>query len=239
MSRLEWEPGVDRRAWLNERRAAVEGSYTRDAPTYDEGDTPISPTHRHFVSRLLDTCPPGGIVLDAPCGTGRFFEQVVATGRRVVGIDQSAGMAAAARARRLAVAVELLGLQELPFAGEFDAVMCIDAMEHVFPEDWPVVLANLHRAMRPDGRLYLTLEEIVEDRDAQLDRAFTQATERGLPVVRGEDVGDHTGGYHYYPEPDQVARWLEAEGLTIVGEGRNREDGWGYRHLLLRSGRVS
>ena len=28
----------------------------------------------------------------------------------------------------------------------FDAVLIIDAMENVSPEEWPVVVANLHRA---------------------------------------------------------------------------------------------
>jgi hypothetical protein len=31
--------------------------------------------------------------------------------------------------------------------------MCVDAMENVFPEDWPQVLANLRRALRPGGHL--------------------------------------------------------------------------------------
>ncbi len=33
-------------------------------------------------------------------------------------------------------------------------------LENVFPEDWPAVLVNLHRAVRPGGRFYLTVEEV-------------------------------------------------------------------------------
>ena len=40
--------------------------------------------------------------------------------------------------------------------------MTIDAMENVTPEDWPPVLANLRRAVRPGGHLYLTVEEADE-----------------------------------------------------------------------------
>ncbi len=87
----------ERRAWLDERRAATRSAYDADAPTYDL-DEYQGTLHRRFVDRLLDTCPPDGVVLDAPCGTGHYFAQVVESGRRVVGIDQSTGMLAVASA---------------------------------------------------------------------------------------------------------------------------------------------
>ena len=40
-------------------------------------------------------------------------------------------------------------------------------MENVPPEDWPLVLANLHRAARPDGVMYLTVEEVDHSRIEQ------------------------------------------------------------------------
>jgi 2-polyprenyl-3-methyl-5-hydroxy-6-metoxy-1,4-benzoquinol methylase len=126
---------MDRRAWLDERRAAVEFEYTRDAPRYETGNYPISDTHRRFVERVVDTCPRNGIVLDIPCGTGRYFEVVVSRGRRVVGADQSSGMVEQARTRMQAEAVEQVDLQELAERAAFDGVLCIDAMEHVPPED--------------------------------------------------------------------------------------------------------
>ena len=173
---------MDRRAWLAERRAAVRACYDAEAPDYDALEYP-NEAQREWVARLLDSCPPGGIVLDAPCGTGRYFGMVAAAGRRVVGADQSAGMLAQARARGIAVSLEQTGLQELSYAGEFDAVMTIDAMENVSPEDWPLVLANLHRAVRPGGLAYLTVEEIAESKVTQ---GFELLISRGLPAVRGE-----------------------------------------------------
>jgi SAM-dependent methyltransferase len=226
---------MERRAWLEERRVAVEEDYTRTAGTYDADDYPITPTHRQFVQRLLDTCPPGGIVLDAPCGTGKYFGLVREAGRRVVGIDQSTGMLAEARAKGLAERLENIGLQELTFDGEVDGTMTVDAMENVPPEDWPVVLENLHRAVRPGGHLYFTVEEV--DDQAEIDAAFAELTGRGLPVVRGEVIEGDVAGYHYYPGRERVARWLEEEGLEIVADGHNQEDGWdgwGYRHYLVR-----
>ena len=49
--------------------------------------------------------------------------------------------------------------------------------------------------------------------------AFADATAKGLPVVHGEVIEGDTAGYHYYPEPEQVLAWLDAEGLDFVDEG--------------------
>lgn len=222
---------MDRRDWLLERRAAVEATYDAEAPSYDEHPYPAA-MQRRFVERLVGLCPPSGIVLDAPCGTGQYFPLVASADRRVVGIDQSAGMLERARARGIAVALHQVGLQELRFEAEFDAVMTIDAMENVFPEDWPLVLANLHRAVRSGGQLYLTVEEVAE---SMVDGAFAALVARGLPVVRGEVIEGDVAGYHYYPGRDRVMRWLEAEGLAVVEQDTEAHEGWAYWHLLLRS----
>lgn len=222
---------MDRATWLRERRAAVTAEYDAEAPTYDAHPYPI-PIHASFVDRLLATCPPGGIVLDAPCGTGRYFAQVAASGRRVVGADQSAGMLAQARARGIAEALEHVGLQELAFDRAFDGVMTIDAMENVPPDDWPLVVANLRRALRPGGHLYLTVEEADEE---NVDAAFAELTARGLPAVRGEIIEGDVAGYHYYPGREQALAWLAEAGFDLVAEDFDQQDGWGYRHLLLRA----
>jgi SAM-dependent methyltransferase len=221
---------MDRGEWLQERRRAVEADYDADAPTYDQDPYPVE-LHITFVDRLLTTCPPGAVVLDAPCGTGPYFAQVAASGRRVVGADQSAGMLAQARARGIAESLEHVGLQELAFDGAFDGAMTVDAMEHVPPEDWPTVVANLRRALRPGGHLYVTLEEV---EDAAVAEAFTELAARGLPVVRGEVVEGDTGGYHFYPGRDRAIAWLADGGFEAVAEDTDWRDDWGYRHLLLR-----
>jgi ubiquinone/menaquinone biosynthesis C-methylase UbiE len=223
----------DRHAWLQERRAAVLADYDAGAADYDADPYPAR-SHAAFVGRLLESCPAGGTILDAPCGTGKYFELVRASGRRVVGIDQSAGMLAQARSKGITTRLEQVGLQELAFEAEFDGAMTIDAMENVPPEDWPLVLANLHRAVQPGGHLYLTVEEIG---DADIDAAVADNEAQGIPAVRGEVVEGDVAGYHYYPGREQVMRWLAAEGLEVVAEDFDQEDGWGYRHLLLRDRR--
>jgi len=222
---------VDRRAWIDERRAAVMADYDAEAATYDQNPYP-NEVQQEWVRRLLATCRPSGTVLDAPCGTGRYFPLVAESGRRVVGIDQSAGMLDQARARGIAIELQHVELQELAFVARFDAVMTIDALENVAPEDWPLVLANLHRAMRPRGHLYLTVEE--QDHN-HLDAAYAKLVTTGLPAVAGEVVEGDVAGYHYYPHRQQVLAWLDSENLELIDEHYKQEDGWGYRHFLLRS----
>jgi ubiquinone/menaquinone biosynthesis C-methylase UbiE len=222
---------VDRGRWIGERRAAVVADYDAEAATYDQFPYP-NEVQRQWVRRLLRTCPAGGLVLDAACGTGQYFSLVAEAGLRVVGADQSAGMLDQARARGIALETLHVGLQELDFSGRFDAAMTIDAMENVAPEDWPVVLTNLHRAVRPGGHIYLTVEE--QDQ-ADIEAAFAELVRHGVPAVRGEVVDGDVAGYHYYPGREQVVRWTAAEGLDIVDETFDQQEGWGYRHLLLRS----
>jgi SAM-dependent methyltransferase len=220
---------MDRATWLRERREAVRADYDADAATYDDSPYPRT-SHTAFIDRLIATCPPDGIVLDAPCGTGQYFARIRAAGRRVVGIDQSAGMLEQARQRGLAERVEHVGLQEMAFEAEFDGALTVDAMENVPPEDWPLVVRNLRRAVRPGGHLYLTVEE---QEPAEIEEAWRRNRERGLPAVRGEIVEGDTAGYHYYPGREQVREWLAAEGLEVVDEGSDQEDGWGYWHLIV------
>lgn len=225
---------MDRREWLAERRVAVEEDYTRDAPGYDAGYDPTTEVHRRFVARLITTCPYGGTILDAACGTAPYLGMVLDAGRKAVGIDQSEGMLAQAKAKHPRARFQAIGLQELGFDREFDGAMCIDAMEHIPPEEWALVVSNLHRALRPGGHLYLTVEEV--DRK-NLDHFLERAKVAGLPAVHGEDVGDQTGGYHFYPDRDRVRRWLAVVGFEAVEAADEWFDdhGYGYHHILVRA----
>jgi hypothetical protein len=106
-------------------------------------------------------------------------------------------------------------------------------MQHIPPEDWPGVLANLHRAARPGGVVYLTVHELEQH---YLQRSFASLSARGLPAVWGELAEPDTPGYHYCPGRDQAVDWFGQQGLVVAGEGFRRENGWGYRHFLLRTG---
>jgi SAM-dependent methyltransferase len=105
------------------RQAAVVGVYDADAATYDEHPYPAA-VQEEWVARTLRLVPAGGAVLDAPCGTGRYFAAIAAAGLGVAGIDQSAGMLDRARRRGIASSLEKVSLQDLTYDGQFDADGC-------------------------------------------------------------------------------------------------------------------
>ena len=220
---------MDRAEWLKETRRKAEERYDkRWAPIYDANwGGPLEATHRRWMERFLELCPPGGLVLDAACGTGRYWALILESGRPVYGIDQSAGMLRCAKAKFPSVPVEKLGLQEMHFEPAFEAAICMDALEMVFPEDWMRVLGNLQRALKPGAYLYFTVEMAEESEIAQ---EYASAQELGLPVVYGECTDGE--GYHYYPQLEQVREWSAEAGFELV------EEGFGdlYEHFLVRKG---
>ena len=58
--------------------------------------------------RILTSCPPGGVVLDPFCGTGRTVVEAIATGRRGLGFELSPNFASAGEATAKAAVPELL-----------------------------------------------------------------------------------------------------------------------------------
>jgi SAM-dependent methyltransferase len=223
---------VDRRSWLEDRRRATEERFdTVYSPTYDQDDIPITPMHRRFVNQVIERCPRDGRILDAACGTGKYFEMVMESGRQVLGVDQSAGMLSVAQAKHPDVPTQKIGLQEMDFVAAFDGAICVDAMENVFPEDWPRVLRNLWRAVRLGGPVYFSVETIDE---REIETVFAEATADGLPVVRGEHP-IRGGGYHFYPSLVQVAEWIEGAGLAVIEDDRSEGNNYGYSHVLSKS----
>jgi SAM-dependent methyltransferase len=110
--------------------------------------------HARFVSDLgqpvldLLQARPGERILDLGCGDGALMERLGAQGVAVVGVDSSAEMLEAARARGLDV--RRADARSLPFDGEFDAVFS-NAVLHWIADQDPV-LRSVHRALRPHGR---------------------------------------------------------------------------------------
>lgn len=213
-----------RRAFLDRRREICRSNYDgRLAAIYDGNwGGYINPTHAEELDELIARTPDRGTVLDAACGTGKYWDTLITAGLQVTGIDQSQAMLARANAKHPGLPTRVLALQDLAttkdLIGVFDAVTCIDAIEHVGPEDWPIVLAARTAALKRGGWLYLTVE-MPEDEGSTVEEPL---------LVEGE-VLDATS-YHYYPTVTQVAQHLQTAGLrTDVARS-----GDGYDHLLLQ-----
>jgi cyclopropane fatty-acyl-phospholipid synthase-like methyltransferase len=227
---------IDRTDWVVgiRRRNAEAQNALLETTDYDANWGEIEDLHRRFVDRFLSALPPEARVLDAACGTGKYFGMVRATGRSVIGVDHSAAMLERARRKFPDVPTERLNLQELNYRSEFDGVMCMDAMESLPPEDWPVVFDRFRVALHPIGWLYFT----VELGEGHQTRAVNEEWRRsGLPVVEGE-WAESDGYYHYYPSMEQVRGWVADAGFTIVEEeeGPWHPEGYAYHHVLARTG---
>ena len=107
-------------------------------------------------------------VLDLGCAGGFMAEALTQKGARVTGIDPAAKAIDAAKQRARAVGQSIdydVGVgEDLPYAdGRFDAVVCVDVLEHV--SDLAKVLAEVDRVLKPGGAfLYDTINRNVLSR---------------------------------------------------------------------------
>jgi len=217
---------MERSMWLREKRRVSEVRYdTLHASTYDQHWGHINTSHQSFLHHFLTLCPPGCEILDAACGTGKYWSLILDSGRFVVGIDQSEQMLLQARHKYPKQRTEKMGLQEIAFTEAFDGVLCLDAMEFIPPEDWPLVLNNFSRASKSRGHLYFTVELIAAE---ERDYAYHEGQKQGLPVVEGEYA--HEGSYHYYPALAQVRIWIGQMSFSVIEEG----EGDDYHHFLVQ-----
>jgi SAM-dependent methyltransferase len=128
-------------------------AYDGWAPSYDEPNSLIE-DEEPVLLRILDSIPPG-FAVDAATGTGRVAEHLVARGHRVLGLDVSPGMLAAAGARVPGAAFGYADLRRLPLPdGVADLVTCSLALSHLPTLDG--ALGELARVLRPGGDLVVT-----------------------------------------------------------------------------------
>jgi len=133
-------------------QASRRADYDEIAPTFDNR---YERNEYAGVARFLPGfigSQEGLFILEVGCGTGHWLEALQAPGRRLTGLDYSAGMLA--RAQRHVQDVTLIrGTAEaLPLpARSFDRVFCINALHHF--RDKPAFLAEARRMLRPGGKL--------------------------------------------------------------------------------------
>jgi SAM-dependent methyltransferase len=118
------------------------------ADWYDSYNKPMAVRNAPEVLELLG--PGHGLCLDLGCGTGLYFDALVATGRTVVGLDRSADQLRLARHRsRQLVQADAASL---PFAdATFPAVAALWVSTDV--DDFTTVLAEAARVLTPGGLL--------------------------------------------------------------------------------------
>jgi SAM-dependent methyltransferase len=117
-----------------------------------------------YIDIVLGELPPGPLrLLDAGCGDGRVAHELVQAGHHVTGVEYLE--TSVQYARHLVPQADFLpadlreDLLELPGLApdSFDAAVLVEVYEHLPPADCPLVLANLHRLLKPGGLLIVSV----------------------------------------------------------------------------------
>lgn len=108
------------------------------------------PGRLRYFDKLIDW--QGKAVLDLGCAGGFMAEALDDRGAQVTGIDPAADAIEAARthAKERSITYDVGVGEALPYAdGQFDAVVCVDVLEHV--ADLQKVLFEVTRVLKPGG----------------------------------------------------------------------------------------
>jgi SAM-dependent methyltransferase len=173
---------------------------------------PRSDTDTDLIWRLLEL-EPGMRVLDLACGHGRIANRLAARGCAVTGLDSSTVFLERARAdaAELGVEVDYVAgdVRDISWIGRFDRVVNWATAFGYFDDDVNRdVLTRIRRALRPDGRVVLDLNNMI----ARLRNYQPSHVER-------HDNGDlRVDRFHLAP----LTNRLEVE-RTVVREGRARQ----------------
>ena len=204
------------------------------ARVYDAMPRYFAPYQR-LVMQVADMvenlCPPGGLVLDAGCGTGNYSIELAGRGFRVHGIDSSDAMlrrAAAKRARAGLVDLTFTrcniadGLPSLPEGG-FDCVISIHALYTL--QDPETALAEYLGVLKPSGWLVVSepqhpirIAPVLKEARREggiLNAARVFLTQFGVGVCNLL-IGrrQSAGAYHYWGREEMRGK-LEAAGFRI------------------------
>jgi ubiquinone/menaquinone biosynthesis C-methylase UbiE len=125
---------------------------------YAEHERQDQAEHQALAAASLAKCPPGGDLLDVPCGFARHTVPLARAGFRVVGVDRSEVLLGEARRRAGGERWPKLvraDYRELPFADEsFDAALNLyTSLGYLGDEGDAQVLGEIRRVLRPGGRL--------------------------------------------------------------------------------------
>jgi 2-polyprenyl-6-hydroxyphenyl methylase/3-demethylubiquinone-9 3-methyltransferase len=169
----------------------------------------INPLRTKFIMETLRSQDPK--ILDVGCGGGILSEALAQAGAQVTGLDLSEASIHVARQHaqlqgldidyRYESAEELAQKQ----AGRFDAVTCMEMLEHV-PEPGKVVAACA-QALKPGGLAFFSTIN-------RTPKAFLFAIVGGEYILRLLPRGTHT--YSKLIRPEELKDWARASGLEFV-----------------------
>jgi SAM-dependent methyltransferase len=112
---------------------------------------PIYKRKIEIVDRFAERLPDGARLVDVGCGEGALVERYRARGLETSGVDVDYESEHVRRA----------SLLSLPFGeASFNAVLCLDVLEHISLLDQPVAVAEIYRVLTPGGRLLVSVPNL-------------------------------------------------------------------------------
>jgi 2-polyprenyl-6-hydroxyphenyl methylase / 3-demethylubiquinone-9 3-methyltransferase len=167
----------------------------------------INPLRTHFIMEKL---PPNPKILDVGCGGGILSEALAKAGAQVTGLDLSEASIEAAKkhaqSQNLQIDYRYESVQDVAdkHAGTFDAVACMEMLEHV-PEPGKVIAACA-KALKPGGQAFFSTIN-------RTPKAFLFAIIGGEYILRLLPRGTHT--YSKLIRPAELKAWNKAAGLQF------------------------
>ncbi len=104
---------------------------------------------------------PGRLTVDVGCGEGRLARELLGLGHRVVGVDSSPSLAAAARSEQPSFELHVGDAAAMPL-GDASADLAVSMMALMTMDDVPAVLRETARVLEPGGRLCIAVLHPVE-----------------------------------------------------------------------------
>jgi 2-polyprenyl-6-hydroxyphenyl methylase/3-demethylubiquinone-9 3-methyltransferase len=192
----------------------------------------LNPVRLRYVERAGPLN--GRSVLDVGCGGGLLSEAMARAGAHVTGLDLSQELIDVARLHALEggmaleYRVESAEQHAVANAGRYDAVTCMEMLEHV-PEPAAVVtaLANL---VRPGGDVFVSTLN-------RTPRAYLLAVLGAEYLLRLLPAGTHS--YERFIRPSELADWGRRAGLMMVDVAGLEYDPFGRSARLSSDARVN
>jgi len=133
-------------------------SYNTIALSWDEARTSFVGREHAYLETFLAGLRVPSRILDLGCGTGRpIAEYILDRGHDLTGVDQAVQLLDLARSRLPRGTWIESSIEDFDSGGQFDGVVCWDALFHVERTSHEPLLARIAKMLRVDGRFMLTV----------------------------------------------------------------------------------